>query len=517
MQRSPPRNQIIDLLRGLSLLMVMGFHFGLLDAFFHPAGGRLWGRPVDEILAGMGFYGVAIFFVISGFLITSLSLRRFPVLPQIKWSQFWWMRFARLMPMLALCVSVMILFNSLRLEGFVFKSNADLGHALFNLFTFRYNELFGTGVSPAPWSPLWSLSVEEMFYLGFPLVCWALAGPRATRWFFAALIVISVCLKAGQWVGIHSTLGNTDLLAMGCLLALARPQRLRDLGSPRLRLILGLGLVAVGLSLIIGCVLWTHPLVPDWWAPSLCGMGAALILVASQILTLPPLASVLLFPISVLGVVSYEAYLIHQPLRQYLLLVGVENIWLGVVAVVISALVLHRYFAEPLNQVLRRLVADGPERPTALRWLPRAVIPLAIVIGAAFFARPPRLPRIVLHFKSIQPLPAGTVEPVAYIGQSGNGKLVYLQHESAGMLTLGIDEWNQAARRSSPLPAAALTNADLMVDFSPSGVVVSQGSIPLVRTFVAPRRNAGPPHIGVNDIGFSRAMNRAVSSFGLAQ
>jgi hypothetical protein len=258
-------------------------------------------------------------------------------------------------------------------------------------------------------------------------------------------------------------------------------------------------------------------LVPDWWAPSLCGVGAVLILVASQILTLSPLARVTLFPISVLGVVSYEAYLIHQPLRQYLMLVGVENIWWGVVAVVVSALALHRYFAEPLNQVLRRLVATGPGRPTALRWLPRAVIPLAIVMGAAFFARPPRLPRVVLHFKSIQPLPAGTVEPVAYIGQSGNGKLVYLQHESAGMLTLGIDEWNQAARRSAPLSAAALTNADLLVDFSPGGVVVSQGSTPLVRTFVAPRRNSGPPHIGVNDIGFSRAMNRAVSSFGLAQ
>jgi peptidoglycan/LPS O-acetylase OafA/YrhL len=517
MLRDPPRNQIIDLLRGLSLLMVMGSHFGLLDALVRPAGKIFRGRPVDDILSGMGFYGVAVFFVISGFLITSLSLRRFPVLPQISWPQFWGMRFSRLMPMLALCVLVMILFNSLRLEGFVFKSNPDLWHALFNLFTFRYNELFATGVSPAPWSPLWSLSVEEMFYLGFPLICWALSGPKAMSWLFIALIGASICLKAGRFVGIHSTLGNMDLLATGCLLALARPQRLRHLGSPFLRLILGFGSVAIGLSLIVLCVLWAHPLVPDWWAPSICGAGAALILAASQLLILPRTVGSMLFPISVLGIVSYEAYLIHQPLRQYLALLDVDNVWLGVGAVVVAALALHIYFSEPLNQLLRRQLGGGTGKPTALRWLPRVAIPVAIVIGAAFFARPARLRPIVLHFKSIRNLPAGTVEPLAYIGQPGNGKLVFLQHESAGMLTLGIDDWNQAAQRSSPLPAAALTSADLLIDFSLAGVVVSQGSTPLVRTYAAPRRNAGQPRIGINDIGFSRAMNRAVSTFGVAK
>ena len=517
MLRNPQRNQIIDLLRGLSLLMVIGSHFGLLDALLRPSGKIFWGCPVDDILSGMGFYGVEVFFVISGFLITSLSLRRFPVLPQISWPQFWWMRFSRLMPMLALSVLVMLLFNSLCLEGFVFRSNADFWRALFNLFTFRYNELFDTGVSPAPWSPLWSLSVEEMFYLGFPLICWALAGPKAMSWLFTALIAISIYLKAGRFVGIHSTLGNMDLLATGCLLALARPQRLRHWGSPLLRLILGFGAVIVGLSLISFCVLWAHPFFPYWWAPSICGVGAVLILAASQLLTLPRTSGSILFPISVLGIVSYEAYLVHQPLRNYLALLDVNNVWLVVAAVVVIALALHIYFSEPLNELLRRQLGSGPGNRTAPRWLPRAVIPIVVVIGAAFFARPARLAPIVLQFKSIQNLPAGTVEPVAYIGQTGNGKLVFLQHESAGMLTLGIDEWNQAARLSSLLPAAALTSGDLLIDFSLSGIVVSQGSIPLVRSYVAPRRNSGEPRIGINDIGFSRAMNRAVSTFGLAK
>lgn len=517
MPRDPKRNQVIDLLRGLSLLMVMGAHFGLLDALVRPAGKRIWGRPVDDILAQMGFYGVAVFFVISGFLITSLSLRRFPILREISWRQFWRMRFARLMPMLALCVLAIGLFHSLHLEGFVFRSNRELWHALFNLFTFRYNELFGTGVSPAPWSPLWSLAVEEMFYLGFPLVCWALPGPKALSGFLLALIAIAIGLKAGRLVGVHSTLGNMDLLATGCLLALARPQRLRHWGSPRLRLILGCGSIAVGLSLILFCVVLAHPILPFWWAPSICSVGAVLILAASQLLTVSRAAGWILFPVSVLGIVSYEAYLIHQPLRQYFTLLGVENVWLEVGAVVVIALALHLYFSDPLNQLLRRQLSSGPAQQPALRWLPRSVIPVAILVGAAFFARPARLRPLVLHFKSIPNLPAGTVEPLAYIGQSGNGKLVYLQHESTGMVTLGIDEWNQAARHSEPLPVAALTSANLLIDFSPAGVVVSQGSTALVRSYVAPRRNSGPPHVGLNDIGFSRALNRAVSTFGLAQ
>jgi len=527
--RNSQRNQVIDLLRGLSLLMVIAAHFGLLDPLVKPSGKVFWGRPVDDILAGMGFYGVAIFFVISGFLITGLSLRRYPALGQISLRGFWWMRFCRLAPMLVLCVLAILLFSHLGLEGFTFKSAENFHRTFTKLITFRFNELVGKGISPEPWSPLWSLSVEEMFYLGFPLLCWTLAGRSGLSWILVALIALSSCLKAGKFAGAYSTLGNMDLLSLGCLLALARPERLRDWSSPAVRLTVGLASAAVGLGLIGFCVLWAHPFRP-YWAPEICGLGAGLILLSSQLIVLAKRTAALALPISTLGVISYEAYLVHQPLRQYLVLLDVDNVWLVVLLVAGLALALHLYFSEPLNLALRKVARapEGPERsrgaaalayprPTPTWWLSHASVPIAAICLAAWAASPTYIPPFTVHFTSINTLPAGTSEPIAYIGQPGSGKLVFLQHEAAGSLILGIDDWNQVTQRSSPLVASDLTNADLRIDFSRAGVIVSRNEVPLVRTYAPPRRGSGQPRIGLNDIGFSSAREHAVSTFAVGR
>ena len=75
------RNRLIDVVRGLALLMVIISHFGLIPRWTGIPHHRIWGRTLDEINSGMGYYGVVVFFVISGFLITSNSLRRYPAQP----------------------------------------------------------------------------------------------------------------------------------------------------------------------------------------------------------------------------------------------------------------------------------------------------------------------------------------------------------------------------------------------------------------------------------------------------
>jgi peptidoglycan/LPS O-acetylase OafA/YrhL len=63
--------------------------------------------PVAQVVFWSGYFAVITFFVISGFLITSLSLRRWASLGRIPWQQFYWLRCARIAPCLLLLVSLL--------------------------------------------------------------------------------------------------------------------------------------------------------------------------------------------------------------------------------------------------------------------------------------------------------------------------------------------------------------------------------------------------------------------------
>jgi len=72
------RNRLIDVLRGVSILVVLLFHF---DMYYHLETSslvRFFGaQQISPLLTRNGYYGVTMFFVISGFLMTSISLRRY--------------------------------------------------------------------------------------------------------------------------------------------------------------------------------------------------------------------------------------------------------------------------------------------------------------------------------------------------------------------------------------------------------------------------------------------------------
>jgi len=171
----------IDVLRGLAVILVVLHHIHLRFQINHFDVATLLPEPVAKVLFWSGYYSVIAFFVMSGFLITSLSLRRWGTLDSISLPAFYRLRVARIVPCLLLLIAVL---SALHLAGFtdylVNPERASLTRVVVAALTFHVNWLEGMrGYLPGNWDVLWSLSVEEVFYLGFPLLCLAL---RRERW-----------------------------------------------------------------------------------------------------------------------------------------------------------------------------------------------------------------------------------------------------------------------------------------------------------------------------------------------
>jgi len=170
---------------------------------------------------------VIAFFVISGFLITRLSIRRWERLPDLNVARFYRLRAARILPCLILLLLVLGVLHLAGAAPFVIApERASLGEALGAALTFHINWLEGhRGYLPGSWDILWSLSVEEVFYLSFPLVCLLLRREALLLVPLAGLIAIgpiSRTMLAGQepWAE-YAYLSCMDGIAFGCLAALA--------------------------------------------------------------------------------------------------------------------------------------------------------------------------------------------------------------------------------------------------------------------------------------------------------
>src|SRR6185312_4588086 len=101
------------------------------------------------------------------------SLRRWPKLPAVRVGGFYWLRFTRIYPSLLLLLAVLSILHIAGVQGFVIDpARSSLERAIFAALTFHFNWLEGTrGYLPGAWDVLWSLSVEEAFYLVYPLAC----------------------------------------------------------------------------------------------------------------------------------------------------------------------------------------------------------------------------------------------------------------------------------------------------------------------------------------------------------
>ncbi|HEY7402796.1 MAG TPA: acyltransferase [Candidatus Angelobacter sp.] len=225
--RSNPERRVpgIDLLRGLCIIAVVLHHINLRIHFRESSFGSLIGPAANRVLFWSGYYGVRVFFVISGFLIATWSLKRWSSLNHIDLRKFYRMRFARIVPCLLGLLALLALLDRAGVRYFTINpQHTSLGRALVAALTFHINWLEArTGYLPAAWDVLWSLSVEEVFYIFFPLLCVLL---RKQALMIAALLCFVV---AGPYVRIHAAnelwadygyLSCMDGIAIGCLAAL---------------------------------------------------------------------------------------------------------------------------------------------------------------------------------------------------------------------------------------------------------------------------------------------------------
>lgn len=183
----------------------------------------------SAIFAG-GFVGVDVFFVISGFLITSLLLREHDATGRIDLLDFWKRRARRLLPALALVVTVCSTLAWL-LAGDVLMR---LGPQVLGAFTFSYNWIaiagdtgyFGSA-TPELFRNFWSLSVEEQFYVVWPLVLpLFLLLPRGAARILAALglagaSAVWMAAVVGGGADVTRAYFGTDTHSFGILLGVA--------------------------------------------------------------------------------------------------------------------------------------------------------------------------------------------------------------------------------------------------------------------------------------------------------
>jgi peptidoglycan/LPS O-acetylase OafA/YrhL len=230
--RASPRFDGIDVLRGLSIGAVILLHINIHMAFAGHRVQTLLPRPVYHLLFLNGGNGVTVFFAVSGFLITFTSIRRFGSLAVMRPAIFYRIRFARIAPLLLLLLTVLSVLDLAHVPGFEISSKvATLPQALFAALTFHINylEAHARAYLPANWDVLWSLSVEEMFYLFFPLLCVLILRFRHGKCLFLGVLLGFVALgpyaravlaRGNPIWGDSSYLGGMDSIALGCLCAL---------------------------------------------------------------------------------------------------------------------------------------------------------------------------------------------------------------------------------------------------------------------------------------------------------
>ncbi len=302
---SPPKNFYrpdVDGLRALAVLPVIAFHAG----FSCPG----------------GFIGVDVFFVISGYLITQiiereLKAHRFSVLV------FYQRRIRRIFPALFAMLAASTLVAYLFLPP---MELAALGESLVaasafssNILFFRWSGYFAPNSEFTPLLHTWTLSLEEQFYVCWPLILAALSLPAARRWKIPSTVavLIGTLMLSAHWVSSNPNVAFYLLpsraweLALGALLSfspiartLARlPRALASLAS----------LAGIGL-LTIAVVTYSRATPFPGLAALLPCMGAALVIAAGEGGSSIGGKFLSLRPLVWLGMISYSLYLWHWPI-----------------------------------------------------------------------------------------------------------------------------------------------------------------------------------------------------------
>lgn len=305
----------LDGLRALAVSLVIAYHGGV------PG------------LSRAGFFGVDVFFVLSGYLITGLLLSERKVTGTIRFARFWARRARRLLPgLLLMLVAVGIYVTHFApagaYPGFRDDALSVLGYVSnWRLIASSSNYFAATGV-PSLLTHTWSLAIEEQFYVVWPLVVWAVASAarRAGHRVAPAVAGLSAAgaLASAAWMaylyrsgaGFSRLYYGTDTHAQGLLVGAAMAGILADkadaLDGPAMPVwaagaAAGLVACAVGLG-------YSDPLTYEGGFLAVSLASAVLVLVVVRRPASAPARVASLRPVAYVGRISYGMYLWYFPL-----------------------------------------------------------------------------------------------------------------------------------------------------------------------------------------------------------
>lgn len=308
-------------------------------------------HAMPQCLSG-GFVGVDVFFVISGFLITSI-IRLEIKSGSFSFLNFYRRRIRRILPALIVVIAA-VLFIGL----FVLWPNqfAQLGLHILAASTFSSNYLlaaeagyFDTAAQSKPLLHLWSLAIEEQFYLIWPvLLLVALKFSLKTKNMLFIILIASFAyseINNGSTWAFYSLPSRSWELALGALLAIYRKpaattQPIYDAAS-----VIGLALIVTSMVALVPTSLF-----PGWRAlvPT---FGTAILIATGPSTPIGRLLSIR--PLVAIGLISYPLYLWHWPLLSFASIAGVKLTPLAATAIVGIALLLawltYRFIETPIR------------------------------------------------------------------------------------------------------------------------------------------------------------------------
>lgn len=357
----------IDGLRAVSVALVVLFHAG---------------APVSG-----GFIGVDVFFVISGYLITSLIQRDIDA-DRFSMVSFWERRVRRILPASIFCLLGTLAFGSLLMLPHDFAKLAESALAqsltLSNVYFWRDAGYFSGASETKPLLNTWSLSVEEQFYLLYPLFLVTLGKSRHVSVRQGIVAVIAVSFGISIWGVAYRPSAcffllptrAWELLVGGLLVTLPAVSlgvRLRECAA----------FAGIILVVVPGFAFDSSTPFPGFAALLPCA-GAALVIVANS----DPLHSTFVGrflshrAIVFLGVISYSLYLWHWPIMAFARYMLIEfDLYVGVCTVLLSlaaAVLSWKFIEQPFRKSRAARHSSSAEKASSWR-------PILIGLTATLF------------------------------------------------------------------------------------------------------------------------------------
>lgn len=369
---APPRNFRIDVVRGIAISLVLLLHFHLSYSLVDSPLAAVLPAVFIKSVAVNGNYGVTMFFVVSGYLITSTTLKRYGSLGNVDVRGFYAFRFARIVPCLVVALALIVGFGMLGQPAFMNVAKPgwpQVGYpvAVLSVLTFWHNLLMQHAwYFNYAMNIYWSLSVEEVFYLAFPLLCFGLKRQWAIVAVWLAAIVVGPVYRGfhadDEIYFMYGYLACFDAVAFGCCAALVAQRFSFDGWAGRQLQLAAACLVAV--TYLRGI----HD--NEVFGFTAIAAGTAALLVGARNEKVPAwaLRSRALAGLRWLGRHSYELYLFHiivlGLMRGVVARGAMSSAWklpamvFFIAASVAVAWGIARFYSEPMNAWLRRRLLE---------------------------------------------------------------------------------------------------------------------------------------------------------------